>query len=68
MPFVRGLVDTKQGLLEWVHEVGLEALGEILKDDADSRRILPLDTAQREALARWRHASALDSSRHPPCA
>jgi hypothetical protein len=30
----RGFAATKQGLLEWVHDFGLKALDELMRDDA----------------------------------
>jgi putative transposase len=34
LPLVAGIVATKQGLLEWVHDFGLRALDELMRDDA----------------------------------
>jgi transposase-like protein len=36
MPLVAGLAATKQGLLEWMHDFGVSALDELMKDDAAS--------------------------------
>lgn len=34
LPLVAGIAATKQGLLEWVHDFGLRALDELMRDDA----------------------------------
>jgi putative transposase len=34
MPLMAGIAATKQGLLEWVHDFGLRALDELMRDDA----------------------------------
>jgi transposase-like protein len=34
LPLVSGIAATKQGLLEWVHDFGLKALDELMRDDA----------------------------------
>jgi len=34
LPLVTGIAATKQGLLEWVHDFGLRALDELMRDDA----------------------------------
>jgi len=34
MPLMAGIAATKQGLLEWVHDFGLKALDELMRDDA----------------------------------
>ena len=34
LPLVSGIAATKQGLLEWVHDFGLRALDELMRDDA----------------------------------
>ena len=34
LPLVAGMAATKQGLLEWVHDFGLRALDELMRDDA----------------------------------
>lgn len=34
LPLVAGIAATKQGLLEWVHDFGLKALDELMRDDA----------------------------------
>ena len=34
VPLVAGITATKQGLLEWVHDFGLKALDELMRDDA----------------------------------
>jgi putative transposase len=36
MPLVAGLAATKRGLLEWMHDFGVSALDELMKDDAAS--------------------------------
>jgi transposase-like protein len=36
MPLVAGLAATKSGLLEWMHDFGVSALDELMKDDAAS--------------------------------
>jgi putative transposase len=34
LPLVAGMAATKEGLLEWVHDFGLRALDEVMRDDA----------------------------------
>jgi len=34
LPLVAGIAATRQGLLEWVHDFGLKALEELMRDDA----------------------------------
>jgi len=34
LPLVAGIAATRQGLLEWVHDFGLRALDELMRDDA----------------------------------
>jgi putative transposase len=34
LPLVAGIAATKQGLLEWVHDFGLKALDELMREDA----------------------------------
>lgn len=35
LPMIAGIVSTKNGLLEFVHDAGLQALGELLRSDAE---------------------------------
>ena len=35
LPLVAGMVRSKQALLQWVHQVGLMALGEVFEHDAE---------------------------------
>ena len=36
LPMVAGIAATKSDLMNWVHEVGLAALGEVLRGEADA--------------------------------
>jgi len=35
LPMIEGIARSKQGLLEWVHQVGLSALSELFERDAE---------------------------------
>ena len=58
LPLVAGMVRSKQALMQWVHQVGLMALGEVFEHDAEQLAGPKGKHAQGRSHYRWGHTAS----------